>query len=906
MPDWKQEINKRLAGLRLTASREVAIVEEMAQHADDRYSELLASGTSETQARQAVLEEIAGDEELVRELRRAERTVKHEPGTVLATEKHSILADLWQDLRYGLRMWAKNSGFTIVAVLTLALGIGANTSIFTLINGLILRPLPYPQPERLVQLNQQFKDGPYYGMSFTQFRYFQRQSQTIKYLAAHDILGSGLSLTVGAEPERVQSTRVSADFFRALGVPPIMGRDFTTDDDRPGAPPVVIFSYRIWKDFFGADSAVLGRSIRMGGENYTVIGIAPPDFLPPREAEAWVPLRTQEDPSDRSSAFNTIARLREGISTATAQDDLNRVMQHWRQEFPDSIEPGQVGTSLIPYQKRLVGDVRPALLLLAAAVACVLLIACSNVASLLLVRAVSRRKEIAIRTALGISRARLTRQLLTESMLLSVAGGLAGLLLSHWGIRLLLVLSSTSLPRVPQISIDLRVLVFTTAVSIVTGLLFGAAPALQLGRLNSADVLRESGRATAGAATRRFQGFLVSLEISLATVLLLGAGLLLTTFAKLLYVDPGFNPKHILTLKTSLVGSAFSSSTRVDAVVRKVSNRLRSIPGVQSVAAATMLPTEPSVQFTFELPGMHGVEGQDSAGAEVQWRAITPTYFQVMQIPPLQGRVFTEGDSSHSAPVALVNHAFVRQFLSGTESIGQQILLGRQMGPQFLDRPRQIVGVVSDFRETGLDESPPPTVFVPLSQVPDSLIAFFNRLLPLNWLIRVAGDSLALARPIRNEMHSVDIDLVASNPRSLEDVLSASLARQRLNAGLLGFFAASALLLGAIGLAGVMAYSVAERAQEFGIRAALGATPGNVRWLVLRQSAKLAISGLIAGVLAFLGLGHLLSGFLFGVKPGDPGVYAAVVLVLIFVVLLASYLPAHRAMKIDPATILRQ
>jgi putative ABC transport system permease protein len=906
MPDWKQEITKRLAGLHLVLAREVEIVEELAQHADDRYAELLAGGISEAQARQAVLEEIASDEDLLRELPGAKRTVEHEPSTLLATEKHSILADFWQDLRYGLRMWAKNSAFTLVAVLTLALGIGANASIFTLINGLILRPLPYPHPERLVELAQQFKDGPYYGMSLTQFRYFHRQSHTIQYLAAYDILGSGLSLTTGTEPERVQSTRVSADFFRVLGVPPIMGRNFTADDDRPGTPPVVIFSYRIWKDSFGGDPAALGRSIRMGGENYTVIGIAPPDFLPPREAEAWIPLRTKEDPSDRSSAFKTIARLREGISTATAQEDLNRVMQHWRQEFPDSVEPGQVGTSMVSYQKRLVGDVRPALLLLSVAVACVLLIACSNVASLLLVRAVSRRKEIAIRTALGISRARLIRQLLTESTLLSVAGGFAGLLLSRWGVRFMLVLSSASLPRVPQISIDLRVLVLTTAVSIVIGLLFGAAPAFQLGRLNSAQVLRESSRATASATTRRLQGFLVSLEISLATVLLLGAGLLLTSFAKLLYVDPGFNPKHILTLKTSLVGSAFSSSTRVDAVVRKVSDRLHSIPGVQSVSAATMLPTEPSVQFTFELPGVHGAEGQDSAGAEVQWRAITPTYFQVMQIPRLQGRVFIEGDSPHSAPVALVNHAFLRQFMSGSEAIGQGILLGRQMGPQFSDRPRQIVGVVSDFRETALDESAPPTVFVPLSQVPDALIAFSNRLLPLSWLIRVAGDSLALARPIRNEMHSVDIDLVASNPRSMEDILSTSLARQRLNAALLGFFAASALLLGAIGLFGVMAYSVAERAQEFGVRAALGATPAGVRWLVLRQSAKLAISGLVVGVIAFLGLGRLLSGFLFGVKPSDPGVYAAVVLVLTVVVLLASYLPAHRAMKIDPATILRQ
>jgi predicted permease len=519
------------------------------------------AGMSQQEARRAALLKLGGVEQ-VKESHRERRGLP-------------MLESVWQDLRFAVRMLGKSPGFTFLAVLTLALGIGANVAIFTPINGLILRPLPYPQPDRVVQVDRQTKEGPYYGMNSMEFRLYQRRNQAFEYLAAYDMLGSGLSLHTGAQPELIQSRRVCADFFRAIGIPPVMGRDFTAEDDRPGAAPVFILSYGIWKSLLNSNPAVIGQTVRMGGESYTLIGITPANFVSSRETEAWVPLRTAEDLSDHASAFHVIGRLRPGISYEFAREDLGAVQQHIRQDYPGVIEPNQLGVLVTLYQDRVVGDLRPLLLLLAAAVTCVLLIACSNIANLLLARAVNRRREIAIRTALGVSRTRLLRQLLTESTLLSLAGGACGLLLSQWCIRLFLALPSGSLPRVPGIAIDVRVLLFTLAMSVLTGLIFGAAPALQLGRLDPADALRASGRGSASVSTRRLQGFLVSREIFLATILLLGAGLLLSSFAKLLRVDPGFDVSRVLTLKTSFVGPSFASQARVDAVVRKAVTQLQ-------------------------------------------------------------------------------------------------------------------------------------------------------------------------------------------------------------------------------------------------------------------------------------------------------------------------------------------
>jgi putative ABC transport system permease protein len=809
-----------------------------------------------------------------------------------------------QDLHFALRLLKKSPAFTIVAVLTLALGIGANASIFTLINGLLLRPLPYPHSERVAEVDMQFKSGPYYGMSLVQWRAYQGHNQTFQYLAAYDMMGSGLNLSAGLSPELVKSRRVTADFFRALGVNPTIGRDFLAADDRPGAAPVVILSSRIWKNLLGADPDVIGKPIRMGGESYIIIGITPSNFAFSGDTEAWVPMRTAADPKDRAGAYKVIGRMLPAVTLDSAQQDLNTLNPQLKQDYPEVVGPDYVGVIVASYQSRVVGEVRPFLLLLAVAVAFVLLIACSNIASLLLARAVNRRKEIAIRAALGVTPVRLFRQLLTESILLSVAGGIAGLLLTHWGIRVFLGLSTTDLRNAPAVAIDFRVLLFALGLSLLAGLIFGTAPALQLGQLNSADVLRESGRATASASTRRIQSLLVGLEISLATILLLGAALLLTSLTRLLRVDPGFDTQHVLTLKTSFVGPSFSTSAKVDNVIGSVVTRLQSLPGVASVAPATMLPTEPSIQLPFELPSLPANEHPPDDDF-VQWRAIGSNYFTVMAIPVLQGRPFLSTDSSSSTSVALVNEAFARKYFPHHDPLSQSIVIGRREGPQFADNSRQIVGVVADTHELGLSQPPSPSVFIPLSQVPDKMTAFMNSIMPMNWLIRVNGEPLALSRQIHQEFLAIHPDLITSNPRSLSQVLAASLAQQRTQTALISFFSASALLLGAIGLYGVLAYSVAERRQEIGIRMALGASPANVLLLIILHALRLTTAGIAAGVAVGRLLTHYLASQLFNLSLNDPFTYAAVTVLLLGAALTASAIPARRATLVDPLTSLR-
>jgi putative ABC transport system permease protein len=814
------------------------------------------------------------------------------------------MRQLIQDLRYTVRILARAPGFTIVAILTLALGIAANVCIFTLINSLILRPLPYPQPDRVVQIDRLTTEGPYYGMSLTQFRSYRQQNTTFEYLSAYDILGSGLSLSTGQDAELIASRRASTDFFRAVGIAPAIGRSFDSQDDRAGATPVAILSDRVWRDSFHRSTAVIGQPVRLSGQNYTVIGVLPSNFTFARDADIWVLLHTSEISTDRASAFNVLGRLRPGVSYEVARQNLDAINQRIRQDYPGVIDANEVGPIVTPYQDRVVGDVRPVLLLLTAAVSAVLLIACSNVASLFLARAVNRRKEIAIRAALGVTRARLLRQLLTESTLISLAGGLIGLLMSNWGLRLFLLLASNNIPHVSKLALDWHVLAFTFVLSLMTGVLFGIAPAFQLDGLSAADVLRESGRTTASVPTRRIQGFFVSGEICIATVLLLGAGLLIASFAKLSQIDPGFDPRHVLTMKTSLAAASFSSSRHVEAVVKQSVERLQSLPGVQAVAVGTMLPTEPSVQLSFELPSLSPPE-RPALDSEVQWRAISPAYFEVMKIPVMQGRSFSEGDSHGTTSVAIVNQAFVKKYFAHTGGMGQPILIGRQEGPQFADSPRQIVGVAADTRENALNEEPSPTVFVPLAQVPEPFLAFTNSLMPINWLIRVSSDPLSFARTVHSELLTVDPDLVASHPRPLTEVLSGSLSQSRLEAVIVGFFSVTALLLGAIGLYALLAYSVNERKREIGIRLALGADQPQILRLIIVQGLKLTLTGICIGVAIALVLSRFMNSLLFGVGATDPLTFTVVVAVLILVAITACYVPAYRAMRVDPIVALR-
>jgi putative ABC transport system permease protein len=866
--------------------------DELRSHLQMLIDQNLRAGMSLGEAQRAARIELGGVEQV-------KEQVRHERAGVW-------LSSVISDCRFALRQLRNSPGFAVVAILTLALGIGATTSIFTVINSLLLRPLPYPDSQRIVQLDLQYKDGVYYGMSLIQFRAYQQQNRSMQYLAAYDMIGSGLNLTGGAEPEFIHSRRVTADFFRALGIAPVLGRDFTSGDDRPGAAPVAIVSYRVWQDFLGGSPAAIGQTVRLGGEVYTIIGVTPRNFSFARETEAWVPVRTAPDPNDHSSPYRIVGRLLPGVTLPIASLDINSINPSIQQQYPGLIQPTETGTVVASYQQRVVGDVRPLLLLLGGAVVCVLLIACSNIASLLLARAVNRRKEMAIRSAMGVTQSRLIRQLLTESALLSLCGGALGLLLAHWGVRLFLAISSANLPSGSAVTIDLHVLWFALGVSLLTGLLFGSAPALQLGRVNSADVLRESGRSTASVSTRRIQGFLVSLEICLATVLLLGSSLLLTSLSRLLHVNPGFDPQHVLTLQASLVGPSFETSDRVDAAIRKAMDRVQSTPGVEAAAASTFIPTEASLQNKLELPSLP--EGQKlSPNTIVQWRAITPAYFSVLRMPMLQGRAFDLSDANNSAPVAIVNEAFAQTFLAQKKNaaIGQQLVMGRENGPSFLDRARQIVGVIADSRELGLDQPPSPAVYIPLGQVPDGMMSLLNRVMPMNWLIRVNGEPLAFAPALHREFLTVDPDLVTSNPRPLSQVLNASLSQQQTETALLGFFSATALLLGVIGLYGVLAYSVAQRKQEIGIRMALGAGHGKILSLVISHGLKLTLTGIAAGIILGAILSRFLGSLVFGVSPTDPFTYAAVALGLTAVALGACYIPARRAARVDPVVTLR-
>jgi putative ABC transport system permease protein len=824
-------------------------------------------------------------------------------------DQHSLplFESLFQDLRFAARLFRKSPGFMAIAILTLAVGIGATSSIFTLINSILLRPLSYPQADRIVQVDLQYKDGSvYYGMSHAQFRSYQQQNQAFQYLAAYDLFGSGLNLSSRPEPELIQSRRVTADFFRVLGVTPALGRDFATGDDRPGAAPVVILSYRVWKNLLDGSPVAIGAPVRLGGELYTVIGVTPPNFAFSRDTQAWIPLRNTFDPTDRSKAYRVLGRLRSGVSVDFAKQGLNAINPQLHQAYPELFDPNELGVLVTAYQDRVVGDVRPVLLLLAAAVACVLLIACSNVASLLLARAVNRRKEIAVRAALGVTPARLIRQLLTESTLLSLAGGAAGLFLTQWGVRIFTGLFASDIPRQTTVAIDLRVLFFTVLLSLLTGLLFGSAPAFQLGRVNAIDALRDSGRSTASTSTRRIQGILVSLEICLATVLLLAAGLLISSLSRILQVAPGFDPQHVLALQTSFTGPSFSSTSQVDLMAQKAIRRLQTVPGIQSAAASTFIPTEASLQNRLEIPSLPPGQrpGPDTF---IQWRAVTPAYFETLRVPVLQGRSFNESDTYTSAPVAIVNEAFLRQFLSQrlSDVIGLEVLLGRESGPQFRDTGRQIVGVIADSHELGLDQSAAPAVYIPFSQVPDTLMAFLNRALPVDWLVRVSGEPLAYAPAVHKEFFSVDPNLVPSNPRSLSQVLSASLSGHQTETALLTFFSITALLLGALGLYGILAYSVAQRKQEIGIRMALGANRAHIHRLVIVQGLRLTLLGLFSGILLAWLLSRFLRAFLFGISSADSFTVAAVATILLIVALAACLLPARRASQLDPNTALR-
>jgi putative ABC transport system permease protein len=820
------------------------------------------------------------------------------------------MATLIQDVRYAFRVMRMNLGFTAVAVLTLALGVGANTAIFSVVDSVLFRPWPYPHPERIVEILKQYKDGTGVSVCVPLFNYWKEHGGVFEHVAAFSTVPNGFNLAERGLPERVPGVRVTADFFKVFGIQPLRGRAFLPEEDRPGGERAVVLSYDLWRARFNADPSLVGNPIVIDGQPYTVAGIMPQGFRFPdayefgRGPDLWIPFQLPQDSQDPANYLVAIGRLKPDLSRQQAQARMSVVTQQLRREQPRFVDADE-GVKLLPLHEALVGNIRPVLLILLGAVGFVLLIACVNVANLLLSRSAARAKEIAIRSAMGAGRWRLTRQLIVESMLLGVLGGAAGLGVAYAGVQALVALSPLQLPGASRAGLDGRVLGFALVLSVLTGLLFGLAPALSISRTRLNESLKESStRSTAGGHRRRLSGALVASETALSFVLLVGAGLLVESFIKLGHVEPGFDPRHVLTFETTLPEAKYGTPPALEAFCRSVLEQLQALPGVESAAAVTSLPTEFGPDFPFTIEGRQE-SSPGGASGDSQYRVVSPDYFRALRIPLLRGRFFNDADTAQSPGTVIINQAMARQFWPHQDPVGQTLLIAKQMGPEWADRPRQIVGVVGDVKDTSLNEPPPLEMFIPYTQVPAVFVALAVRLIPARWVIRTQSDPLALSAPARQAVLAVDANEPIAGVQSLEEVLAGSLGRWRFAMFLLGAFAGLALVLAAVGVYGVLSYSVSQRTHEIGIRMALGARRQDVLKLVVGRGMMLALLGVALGIAGAFGLTRFLAGLLYGVRPSDPLTFVAVALVLLGVAVLASYLPARRAAKVDPMVALR-
>jgi predicted permease len=808
-----------------------------------------------------------------------------------------MFRDLSQDLRYGVRMLSKNPGFTVVAVLALALGIGANSAIFSVVNTVLLRPLPYQDPDRLVMVwEDRSKNGfPRDTPAVANYIDWRDQNQVFEGMAA--IATQSFNLTGAGDPERIEGRRVSANLFALLGVRPQLGRAFLPEEDRAGGNRVVVMSHALWQRRFGSDANIIGKPLTLNGESHTVVGVMPPGFqFPSRDDELWAPIAfTSQEAASRGRHFlEVIARMKPGVELQQAQAELNTIAARLQQQYPNTNT--NVGAAVVSLHEQLVGDIKPALLVLLGAVGFVLLIACANVANLLLARAAVRQKEITIRVALGASRSRLIRQFLTESVLLAALGGAVGLLFSVWGVSLLKAFIPENISQAAAITIDGRVLGFTLLVSLLTGLVFGLAPATQTSNFNLNETLKEGGRdSTSGSRGNRLRGLLVVAEVAVSLILLIGAGLLINSFLRLRGVDPGFRPDNLLTMRIVLPDTKYPDQARRSAFYTELLNRVEALPGVRSAAVANWIPLVrqgDSIGFSIEGRPDPG-QGQRPS---VVTRVTSPHYFQTMSIPLLRGRSFGEQDRADSPAVAVISETMARRFWPDRDPLGQRITPG---APDSVD-PNDwltIVGIAKDVRQTELVADPKPQMYLSYVQV-----GFFA---PRHLVVSTAVEPSGLAASVRKAVWEIDKDQPVSNVKTMEEVLSQSIARQRFSMLLLGIFAAVAVALAAVGIYGVMSYSVAQRTHEIGIRMALGASRRDVLRLTVGQGLKLVLVGIAVGLAAALALTRVMSSLLFGVGATDPATFVIISLALVGVAALASYIPARRATRIDPMVALR-
>jgi putative ABC transport system permease protein len=806
-----------------------------------------------------------------------------------------MLGTIWLDVRYAARGFLKTPGFTLVALVALALGIGANTAIFSVVNAVLLRTLPYKQADRLVAVWEHNRAGTreHNPVAPRNFLEWQAQSKSFDEQAA--FYDTRFNLTGTGDPVEVPAQVATGNLFKTLGADALVGRTFAPDDGEPGRDSVVVIGYGFWQRQFGGARDVVGKTVALNGRKATIIGVMPPDFKwfvkensrGGKPAELWTPTKFTVAQAQKTGRFvSTVARLKDGVTLDGARAEMNAIASRLEQANPDFNK--NWGVALVPLREQLAGELKTPLLVLLGAVAFVLLIACANVANLLLARAASRSKEIAIRAALGAGRVRVIRQLLTESLLLSLAGGALGLLLAAWGVGALVALSPPNLIGSQEVGVSLPVLGFTFGVSLLTGVVFGLMPALEAARFDPNEALKETGRGnTGGARSRRARAALVVSEIALALVLLVGAGLMIRSFTRLQAVDPGFDPKNLLTMRVEVPPTKYKEDGQFVNFFRHATEQLASLPGVRSVAVVNYLPIGGGLgsNTDFTIEGRPAPAAGDAPDTDV--RVVDENYFRTMGIPVVSGRTFTTQEGTEDRHTIIINDSFARKYFPGESPIGKRITVDMMDNPQ----PNEIVGVVGDARYARLDDEHHPMVYWTHPQLTYPAMSF---------VVRTEGDPLSLAEPARRQIQAIDGDQPVADVRTMESWIGESVSRARFGTLLLGVFASVALLLAAVGIYGVMAYTVTQRQHEIGIRMALGAQRRDVLRLVARQGMTLALAGVCLGLLGAFALTRVMASLLYGVSATDPATFAGIALLLTAVALLACLAPARRATRVDP------
>ncbi len=811
-----------------------------------------------------------------------------------------------REVKIAARVLGRTPMLTAVTILTLALGIGANTAIFSVVNGALLRPLPYPDAGRIVQVSREFPDESWPTVSIPKFVYWREHNTVFDHLAAVEHFPSGYNVTGASLPERLPGVRVTADFFSVFGVAPARGRDFLEAEDSPGGPRVVALSDGLWRRRFGGDPSIIGRDVILNDEPTTIVAVMPPAFGLPAGVELWTPFQLDVSSRDMNKARQAIGRLKPGLDLARARAAMQLLGRQHRSLDPELVSETEV-LALTPLQERLHGALRPALLMLLAAVGFVLLIACVNVASLQLARSAARQKEIAIRKALGATGVRIARQLLTESLLLGLSGGVAGLVLGFWFIEPIVTLGPSSIQQLPEIRIDTTVIGFTMAIAIVTGLLFGVVPAAQAARGSLANPLHEtSGRTAGGRTAQRTRRVLVIGEVSLALVLLIGAALLTRSFLSLKGTDPGFRADRVLTMKLPLSSARYGDVHALDRFNRRLLEQIQSVAGVETVGIASSLPLEQLIDLPFAIEGRFRDDSSGEGVGDGQYRAVAGDYFAALSIPVRRGRAFTDADGSIAVGVAIINETAANRYWPDENPIGQRITVGKPYVPELADSaPRTIVGVVEDVREVGLAVDPPVIVYVPLAQIPPSVARLLVASLPEAIVVRAVGDESAVAQAVQQQIHRVDPTQPVTDLLDMREIVSRSIGSAQFNALLLGLLSGVALLLAALGIYGVLSHVVTQRTREIGVRVALGASRGSVQRLVLYQGMSTVLIGTFVGTVAAFWLTRGLSSLLYGVSATDPATFVVAGLILLLVALAATWLPARRASGLDPMVALR-